>query len=524
MTGPRPVMTMLHGYGGFKLRPYTWDPHPTWCDVYRLYPLDVADTWWFGNARDHDYREGLEVGADDTIVNFTEQRVLRMLLDLERHPVHGPNVDMNRLYVAGHSMGGSGALALALRYPNVFAAAHASQPMTDYQLAGQAGGFDWQPQFAVNFGTQALQLPIDLDAPEGLADHLLEHNGTSIWDWQNHRATLQTRRHEERAPFGIDHSVTDPLMEFETQGEPIYQALDEASICWAGEVQNAGHVPSNQSTLPASLAKVLGGGPFWGFTGKRDETVPGFGQASGNPPLPPSGTGMFNNSLEWSSSWNAWDGAPVDQTDEWRMSLRNTSGIPRIVSVTPRRLQNFAPQPGWAYWASTVDAQTDEQLSSSMVTVDADGLLTVADVDVRPGGTQVRIRPSLTGSPSEISVATGGLHELDVRLGDDLGGHVFLVLGSVSGTTPGIPLGDWQLSLNPDLYFQLLVTTPGGAPLSRNVGLLSPGGETAVTFGVPLGLDPSYAGFVFQHAVAILNPLDLGLSAITNPVAFALVP
>lgn len=522
--GPRPVITVLHGYGGEKLRPYTWDPHPTWCNAYRLYPLDVSNTWWFGNAKDHDYRLGMEIGDEDTIVNYTEQRVLRMLLDLERHPVHGPNVDMNRLFVAGHSMGGSGALAFALRYPNVFAAAHASQPMTDFQLAGSAGGFDWQPIYAVLFGTQAQALPISLGGPEGLADHLAIYEGMNIWEWQNHRQTLETRRYEERAPFGIDHGVADVLMEFATQAEPAYPVLDAASICWAGEIQSGGHIPSNLSTLPGSLAKISGGLPFWGFTGRRNETVPGFRQASGNPPLPPAGTGFFNSGLQWSSSWNPWDGSPLDDAGQWRISLRSMDGSPRLVDVTPRRLQEFTPVPGWAYWASTFDVQTGAQLSSAAVSLDIDGLLTVPNVEARPNGTRVWIRPSLTGTPPQVSVASGGTHTLRMRLGDDLGGSLFLMLGSLSGTTPGLPLGAWHLSLNPDLYFQLLLTAPQGAPLSQNVGFLNASGVALVTFTVPPGLDPSYAGFVFQHAVAVLDPLTLDVQAVTNPTPLALVP
>ena len=129
-TNPAPATVSLHGWGGNSYGPVAEDPDPWgWCS-YRIYPVDQSETWWFGFAQNHDFRQGGEIASSDAIANYTEQRVLRMLRDLQRQPP-GPPVDPNRLYVYGHSMGGSGTLALALRYPNVFAAACASQPMTD---------------------------------------------------------------------------------------------------------------------------------------------------------------------------------------------------------------------------------------------------------------------------------------------------------------------------------------------------------------------------------------------------------
>ena len=70
------------------------------------------------------------------VENFTEQRILRMVKDLLADPVHGPEIDPDRVYVAGVSMGGSGTLSMASRYPTVFAAAYADLPMTNYATSG----------------------------------------------------------------------------------------------------------------------------------------------------------------------------------------------------------------------------------------------------------------------------------------------------------------------------------------------------------------------------------------------------
>lgn len=140
-TTPAPVYVNLHGWGGNTYGPVTSDPEPyDWC-AYKIFPVDVSETWFFGFARAHDYRRGDRPQAGDTVVNYTEQRVLRMIYDLLRRPP-GPAADSDRVYAWGHSMGGSGALALALRYAHVFAAVMASEPMTDYRASGDGGGTD----------------------------------------------------------------------------------------------------------------------------------------------------------------------------------------------------------------------------------------------------------------------------------------------------------------------------------------------------------------------------------------------
>ena len=144
-----PVLLELHAWQGNVYPPPS--SAVALC-AYVIHPFDVSETWWFGFARDYDFRLGGRPGAGDTIANYTEQRVLRMIGDLIRTPV-GPAVDSERIYVKGHSMGASGALALALRYPDVFAAAYASKPMTDYR---QAGG--WIGSVAAKWGSLGIRV------------------------------------------------------------------------------------------------------------------------------------------------------------------------------------------------------------------------------------------------------------------------------------------------------------------------------------------------------------------------------
>ena len=402
-TNPVPVTFSLHGWGGGSYGPVTGDPDPwDWC-TYRIYPIDQSETWWFGFARSHDFRAGGEIAAGDTIANCTEQRVLRMLRDLQRDPP-GPPVDTNRVYIYGQSMGGSGTLAFALRYPNVFAAAYASEPMTDYATSGDGGGDDWRGDVEAKWGARALNLPVALDAPAGWADPLKACDGTGVWDWQNHRANAASRLGDDNAPFGVGHGTNDMVIEWPTQARPFYGPLDASRRCWGGVVTDAGHSWLGFWGLPPTLAPDNSLAPFMNFQVVRNETVPGLSRGSGDLASPPAATGGYHQDLEWSASWHAWDGVPLDSDTFWQISLRTTDETSRTVDVTPRRTQQFRLPPGAvANWQNR-RAADNVQIQAGTAVADAAGLVTASNVTVGAGGNRIRfdwiVPPAfLTGDP-----------------------------------------------------------------------------------------------------------------------------
>jgi hypothetical protein len=388
-----PLVVNLHGWGGNTYGP-ALGPSEYYC-AFELRPVDVSETWWFGFARALDYRTGAVPQAGDTVVNFTEQRVLRMVYDLLRHPTLGPRVDRERQYVYGHSMGGSGALALALRYPEVFAAAYASEPMTNYRTSGDGGGVDWRGDVAPKWGAPSLNLPVQLAGPGGWAQHLAAHNGTSVWDWQNHHANVTARAADEMVPLGVAHGRADDVIEWATQGRPAYAALDASRRAWGGAVTGAGHSWQGYAGLPPNLAPDASLVPFAGFGVRLHETVPGLSAASGNPPLPPANAGPelgYNQTLAWSASWDPWDGPPLDGVREWRMSLRTTDGLDQSVDVTVRRAQQFRPAAGTSVEWENRRVSDGAVVGAGSVTVDAAGLVTVPAVAVGPGGNRLWLR------------------------------------------------------------------------------------------------------------------------------------
>lgn len=386
---PTPAYLTLHGWGGGDYPAIAADPDPYDWNIYKIIPYDIGETWYFGFARDCDFRTGAEP-ASGPVVNYTEQRLLRMLHDLIRDPP-ATAVDTNRIYVYGQSMGGSGTLALALRYPQVFAAAYASQPMSDYARCGDGGGLDWRDDLTWKWGALNLNLPVGLDAPAGWAGPLQDGAGTGVWDWQNHQRQIAARARHEFVPCGIGHGTNDWVIEWPTQGAPLYPVLNGARIAWGGFVTDAGHSWLGWLGLPPPLDPDASLAPFRGFTVRRDEAVPGLSGGSADLPLPAAGVGGFNQAVEWSAAWSDWDGAVVDEPDHWQVSLRSLTGANITVNVTPRRLTRFPKQPGvrvlWRNWP----LGASEPIQIGQQAADANGLFLIPDVQVSPAGNRLRL-------------------------------------------------------------------------------------------------------------------------------------
>ncbi len=400
-----PLFLNLHGWGGNSYGPVLDLPDQYWC-TYAVYLYDVSETWYFGFAGDHDYRLNNIVEECDVIVNYTEQRILRILYDLLRNPP-GAIPDPERLYVFGHSMGGSGTLALSLRYPNVFAAAYASEPMTNYSTCGDGGGIDWRVDVAWKWGAPELNLPVEIDGPGDWADHLKKYDGMGVWDWQNHQDNIQERSGDEMVPFGVAHGMNDYVIEWPTQGYPAYGAFNAGKRTWGGAVTSADHFWQGFNGLPHTIA---GAAPFSNFQAIKSETIPGLSNADNDLDLPPAEPGKFNHTLRWSSSWDPWDGPPIDDPNLWRIALCSISadpytndcgtGIVQTVDVTPRRLQNFIVTPGAQYAWENRTVSDNTLVDDGIAIADENGLITVADFAVGPQRNRLVLIPQATATPS----------------------------------------------------------------------------------------------------------------------------
>lgn len=113
-------------------------------------------------------------------------------------------------------------------------------------------------------------------------------------------------------------------------------------------------------------------------------------------------------------------------------------------------------------------------------------------------------RASLFTDRDSISIAGGGIHNLILDTGQANGGDVYWVLGSASGTSPGLP-GPPPLPLNVDAYTQALIVSPNTF-LAGSLGVLDPVGRGQASLALaPAALDPSLAGLTLHHAHVVFD-------------------
>lgn len=132
--------------------------------------------------------------------------------------------------------------------------------------------------------------------------------------------------------------------------------------------------------------------------------------------------------------------------------------------------------------------------------------------------------PSLSVDAASLSLSAGGTAAFELCGGLENASRPYLVLGSVSGTSPGIVVDGVLLPLNIDAYFLVTLTAPNSSVHVGTFGVLSATGSGSASLVVPTGTDPGLAGLTLTHAFATLE-LPFGAVAFaSNPVDTILAP
>lgn len=129
----------------------------------------------------------------------------------------------------------------------------------------------------------------------------------------------------------------------------------------------------------------------------------------------------------------------------------------------------------------------------------------------------------LFGDAPALSLSAGGSQNLGLEA-PAWPGRPFLVLGSLSGSAPGIALDGLVLPLALDAYTLFSLGQPGAPPLSGSPGLLDAQGVGSAAFVLPPGSNPLLAGAVAHHAGVVLDPALGRVVAISNALPLALLP
>lgn len=130
----------------------------------------------------------------------------------------------------------------------------------------------------------------------------------------------------------------------------------------------------------------------------------------------------------------------------------------------------------------------------------------------------------LSATIPQVSVSHGGFQQMAIDAGHLEAGRAYWLLGSSSGTSPGIVLSDeFLLPLNSDSYFLQTVFFPNATALSNSLGTLDDLGHGAASFSLPSGSSAALIGMTLHHAFIVLRS-TLEVTFVSNPIAVEFAP
>ncbi len=325
-----PLCVVLHSAGGSgnEALPSICNPHDRGLygdDTYCVLCLDCAknkNDWWWGME---------EIERNPTLYRAllcpTEKRVLSTV----EWAIRTFDIDRNRVYLNGISMGGSGSLGIGVNHGDVFAAVSVVVP------AGVKH---------IEFRTKEQKIP----DPPPLFDISSHVDGWSL-------------------------GQENLLKAFEENQYPI-------AFAWG----TFGHVADVHAAHPAVYE-------FPWLSIRKNETYPVFTHASTDQHYPghknetaPDQQGQINGYFRWKNIEDSEKRLVMELRLVKKEELKRPADIPgeSVADITPRRLQQFVVRAGVEY--SWFIKNGDQVLQSGHASADAKGLLTVpaARISVTP--------------------------------------------------------------------------------------------------------------------------------------------
>ena len=124
---------------------------------------------------------------------------------------------------------------------------------------------------------------------------------------------------------------------------------------------------------------------------------------------------------------------------------------------------------------------------------------------------------SLDPDGYQISVAAGGIVPMTLIAGPENTGRSYLILGSVTGTSPGTPLpgGQVTLPINWDVFTELTISLSGSPLFLNYMGALNTwGGASATLDCTSVTLPSSVIGLKIHFAFGLPKPWDFASNAV----------
>jgi hypothetical protein len=352
-----PVRVILHGYGASPGSEGS-------SEEIRIWPHDPELTYWWG------YASGLPDHLSGAVNDYTQRRVMHLVAWVLESV---PGADPNRVYVAGASMGGAGALSIGLRYARHFAYVES--------MIGQTIAANHRPSRIEQLSTHWGKPAQDLAGPSV---------SESVWDAQDMTRVLVEKWGARQQYVLTYHGKDDPIIHFGAVVTP----SPKTGLSWLRAIQSLhiGHYAIWDEGGHGTPDPVLGSRwADWNWDRIHDETTflrrdrafPAFTNSSldGAPGTSGNGTIAFNPESGFAANveepsdtgWNGdiagtynrfirWDSRSiVDSMDSFEVTLWIVDGAgattdlpgypslgksfevasPVSVDVTPRRTQAF---------------------------------------------------------------------------------------------------------------------------------------------------------------------------------------
>lgn len=133
-------------------------------------------------------------------------------------------------------------------------------------------------------------------------------------------------------------------------------------------------------------------------------------------------------------------------------------------------------------------------------------------------------RGSLEADAASVSAGAGGVQNLALDAGSDHAGNTYLVLGSRSGTAPGVPLDGVTVPLVLDGYTLNTIAGANGAVFQNTLGVLGGCGRAQASLAVPAGLDPALVGVTLNHAAVVIDTTQFVTVFATEAASLSIQP
>jgi len=287
-------------------------------DFYALYVECAANRgdWWWGGMHAKD--EGLIKKNSGPELVPAERRVI----DTVKWVIKAYEIDPDRVYLCGNSMGGSGTLGIGLRHGDLFAAIKANVPAGVEHASNR-----------MYFPPQSVPPTVKLPDPPVTVDYSAPNDGWS---------------------FGHDRFVKA----MNDRKYPLY-------FYWG---------PFGHANNSAAIKKVndLIDSFDW-LSVRRNEAYAVFTNATGNSALPwpdnlkEKAPGQVNAFFRWKNLSDAKDKLEMSLLMTSPADLKTAFDIPKeaTADVSLRRIQNFQVKPGesvqWAYGAAKGGVKADAE-------------------------------------------------------------------------------------------------------------------------------------------------------------------